>query len=136
MNLPEDDDEDLENSDAHSPQREDGRAGTSVVVEQAAEHALWTQMNDRAELVAVALAAEAIEVQLDAFPKGVELVVDNSLCAMLVVPLRAAFLSSLPWLITPWYRHFARLSRRLTALASSHSIGCLVILGRRRKMMT
>ncbi len=34
-------------------------------------------MNGRAELVAVVVAAEAVEAQLDAFPNGVEFVSDN-----------------------------------------------------------
>ena len=38
-------------------------------------------MNDRAELVALVLAAEAIELQAECFPSGVEFVVDNmSVC--------------------------------------------------------
>jgi hypothetical protein len=35
------------------------------------------QMSDKAELIAVVLAAEAIELQADAFPDGVEFVIDN-----------------------------------------------------------
>ncbi len=34
-------------------------------------------MNDEAELVAVALAAETIELQVDAFPAGLEFIIDN-----------------------------------------------------------
>ncbi len=34
-------------------------------------------MNDSSELVAVVLAAEAIEVQSEAFPNGVEFIIDN-----------------------------------------------------------
>ncbi len=82
-------------------------------------------MNDRAELVAVVLAAEAIEVWLDAFPKGVEFVIDN----LTVRDTCRDIACGSP--VKSTLAHYP--SRILTALASSHSIGCLDILGRRKK---
>ena len=41
------------------------------------------QMNDKAELIAVVLAAEAVEAQAQLFPNGVEIVIDNQACQAL-----------------------------------------------------
>ncbi len=65
-------------------------------------------MNDRAELDAVVLAAEAVEIDVDAFPNAVEFSFDN----LAVCDACRAIASGVPIKATmahyPWYRRFAR----------------------------
>ncbi len=66
------------------------------------------QVNDHAELVAVVLAAEAIELQVGAFPHGVELILDNQAVCFACQTLACSGKLRTSTAHYPTYRPFSR----------------------------